>query len=73
MNLSRPVKLLLLAVLAFLGSTLYLHFGRHEPWGRSLLLGLGTAPFIVAMWKFRDWYMGRAEKAGRRMREARNK
>ncbi|MFD3808684.1 hypothetical protein ACFWTC_35135 [Streptomyces sp. NPDC058619] len=65
--------MLLLVVLAFVASTLYLHFGRHEPWGQSLLLGLSTAPFIVAMWKFRDWYMGRAERAGHRMRVARNK
>lgn len=72
MSLSRPVKFLLLFLLAFVGVVLYLHFGKDEDWSSSLLLGVIAAPFLVAMWKFRDWYTNRAQRAGRNWREARD-
>ncbi|MFD5721437.1 hypothetical protein [Streptomyces sp. NPDC127036] len=72
MSLSRPVKFLLLCLLAFVGGTLYLHFGKDQDWSNSLLLGLITAPVVVAAWKFRDWYTDRARRAGRNWREARD-
>ncbi|NED92755.1 hypothetical protein G3I76_73495 [Streptomyces sp. SID11233] len=71
MSLSRPVKFLLLFLLAFVGGVLYLHFGKDEGWSSSLLLGLIMAPVVVAAWKFRDWYMDRAQRAGRNWRESR--
>ncbi|MFJ8804098.1 hypothetical protein [Streptomyces sp. NPDC102487] len=40
MSLSRPVKFLLLFLLAFVGGTLYLHFGKDQDWSDSPLLGL---------------------------------
>lgn len=72
MSLSRLVKFLLLFLLAFVGSVLYLHLGKDEDWSSSMVLGLITAPVVVAMWKFRDWYTNRAQRAGRNWREARD-
>lgn len=71
MNLPKPVKYALLLLLAFVAEVLYLHFGRDRGWGSSLLIGVVLAPVLVAFWKFRDWYMGRARRAGRKQREAR--
>ncbi|MFJ9136165.1 hypothetical protein ACIRRT_24195 [Streptomyces sp. NPDC102256] len=50
MSLSRPVKFLLLFLLAFVGGALYLHFGKDQDWSDSPLLGLITAPVVVAAW-----------------------
>ncbi|MFB9521930.1 hypothetical protein [Streptomyces cremeus] len=71
MEPSKMLKLLGLTVLVYIGTVLYLHFGRDEGWGSALLIGLIVTPFSVAMMKFRDWYMERAARAGRRWRESR--
>ncbi|MEV6551153.1 hypothetical protein AB0M57_20920 [Streptomyces sp. NPDC051597] len=71
MNFPKPVKLALLLLLAFVLEVLYLHFRSDKGWGGSLLIGVILAPFVVALWKFRDWYTSRARRAGRNWREAR--
>ncbi|MFJ4440150.1 hypothetical protein [Streptomyces sp. NPDC088923] len=71
MNLSGPAKLSLWFLLAFVAGVLYLRLGQHLGWGRSLLVGLITAPVVVGAWKFRDWYTDRARRAGLRWRERR--
>ncbi|WP_256106812.1 hypothetical protein [Streptomyces sp. ODS05-4] len=71
MSLPRPVKYLLLLLLAFVAGTLYLRLLRDHDWGSSLLIALACAPFVVALWKFRDWCTARAQRAGRNWRASR--